>query len=135
MRTTPAWTPPQSSADAITCAAALSARSSARRTASSALPVQCSASLEFDLEGEIELGRRHESSGALEQAHGGGVVLADGRAVAAGREAPPRRGGQVPSSRHPELGAVAAGLLEVVADDLVQLDEFGPCSSSQTAKR
>ena len=42
-------------------------------------------------------------------------------------------GGQVPSRRtahgavigHPELGAVSAGLLEVVAEDFVELDETG----------
>ena len=35
----------------------------------------------------------------------------------------------------PQLGEVAGRLLEVVAQDLVQLDEIGPCSSSQPAKR
>ena len=48
------------------------------------------------------------------------------RAVAGGGQAPPRRGGQLVVVGHPELGAVAAGLLEVVAEDLVQLDELGP---------
>ena len=34
-----------------------------------------------------------------------------------------------------ELLAVAVGLLEVVAEDLVELDERLPCTASQTAKR
>ncbi len=37
----------------------------------------------------------------------------------------PRPRGQLVVCGQPELGAVAAGLLEVVAEDLVQLDELG----------
>ena len=122
----PAWILPQSSPTRSPAAAARSARASARRSASSPLPAQSRASHELGLEGEVELGRRHERGGALEQAHGGAVVLAEGRAVAAGRQAPPRRRGQLVVVGQPELGAVAAGLLEVVAEDLVQLDELGP---------
>ena len=94
------------------------------RVVAPACPEQGVAELGF--EGEVDLGRRYERGGALEQADGGAVVLAEGRAVAAGGQAPPRRRGQLVVGGHPELGAVAAGLLEVVAEDLVQLDELGP---------
>ena len=47
---------------------------------------------ELDLEGQVELGRRDEGGGALEQADGGAVVLAEGRAVAARHQVSPRRG-------------------------------------------
>ncbi len=80
---------------------------------------------DVDLEGDVELGRGHKRDGALEQAHGGGVVLPELRPAAGGGQAPPRRRGQLFVGRHPELGSVAAGLLEVVAEDLVQLDELG----------
>ena len=46
--------------------------------------------------------------------------------MAAGRQAPPRRRGQLVVCGQPELGAVAAGLLEVVAEDLVQLNQLCP---------
>ena len=45
--------------------------------------------------------------------------------MAAGHEAPPRRGCSIAVVRHPELGAIAHALLEVVAEDLVQLDDLG----------
>ena len=81
---------------------------------------------ELGLEGEVDLVRRQERGGALEQAHGGAVVLPTRRTVAAGRQAPSRRGGQGAVVGRPEIGAVATGDLEVVAEELVQLDEFGP---------
>ena len=56
---------------------------------------------------------------------GGAVVLPERRAAAGGGQAAPRRRGQLAVVGQPELGAVAAGLLEVVAEDLVQLDELG----------
>ena len=45
--------------------------------------------------------------------------------MAACHQVSPRRGRRNAVVGHPELGAVAAGLLEVVAEDLVQLDEVG----------
>jgi hypothetical protein len=63
------------------------------RVVSPACPEQGLA--ELGLEGEVELGRWHEPGGSLEQADGGAVVLAEGRPVAAGRQAPPRRRGQL----------------------------------------
>src|SRR5439155_21596970 len=81
---------------------------------------------DVDLEGEVDLGRGHEWDGALEQAHGGGVVLPELRPAAGGGQAAPGRSGQLVVGRHSELAAVAAGLFEVVAEDLVQLDELGP---------
>ena len=69
--------------------------------------------------------RVHERGSALEQADGGAVVRPNLRAATGGRQAPPRRGGQDAVVGRPELSAVAAGLLEVVAEDLVQLDELG----------
>ena len=117
---------PHSSPTRSPAAAARSARASARRSASSPLPAQKSASTSSSLEGEVDLGRRDERGGALEQAHGGAVVLAGAARAAAGGQAPPRRRGQHAVVGQPELDAVAAGLLEVVAEDLVQLDELGP---------
>ena len=77
------------------------------------------------LEGEVDLARRQEHGGALQQARGGTVVLPTRRTVAAGRQAPSRRGRQrVVGS--PEIGAAATGDLEVEAEELVQLDEIGP---------
>ena len=125
-RNMPPWTLPQSSAIRSPAAAARSARESARRSdvVGPACPEQGFA--ELDLDGEVELGRRDERGGALEQADGGAVVLAEGCArSAAGRQPSPRRGGQGAVVGRPELGPVAAGLLEVVAEDLVQLDELG----------
>ena len=90
------------------------------------MPAQNRASTSSSFEGEVDLGRGDERGGALEQAHGGAVVLAELRPVAAGGQAAPRRRGQHVVVGQPELGAVAAGLLEVVAEDLVQLDELGP---------
>ena len=93
-RTTPAWILPQSSP----------IRSPARRgtlgdgicaperIVAPARPEQGFAELDF--EGEVELGRRYERGGALEEAHGGAVVLAKIRAEAGGGQAPPRRRGQ-----------------------------------------
>ena len=63
------------------------------RVVAPACPEQGVAELGF--EGEVELGRRYERGCALEQADSGAVVLAEGRAVAAGRQAPPRRRGQL----------------------------------------
>ena len=81
---------------------------------------------ELELEGEVDLGRGHERGRALEQAHGGAVVLAPGRALAARSETLPCRGGEHGIVGQPELGAVREGLLEVVAEELVELDELGP---------
>jgi hypothetical protein len=46
--------------------------------------------------------------------------------VAARREVPPGGRGECVVTSEPELGPVAAGLLEVVPDDLVQVDERSP---------
>ena len=51
--------------------------------------------LELELEGEVKLGRWDERGGSLVEFHGRAVVLAEGRAVAAGRQASPRRRGQL----------------------------------------
>jgi hypothetical protein len=92
----------------------------AERFVAPACPEQGVAELLF--KGEIELSRRQERGGSLEQAHGRTVVLAEGRAVPASLQAPPGRGAQ-PVVGQPELGAVSAGLFEVVAEDFVQLDK------------
>jgi hypothetical protein len=47
------------------------------------------------------------------------------RAATGGGQAPSCRGCQDAVVGRPELSAVAAGLLEVVAQDLVQLDKLG----------
>ena len=49
---------------------------------------------ELGLEGEVELGRRHERGCALEEARRRPVVLAERRSLAAGGQAAPRRRGQ-----------------------------------------
>ena len=67
---------------------------SARRSASSPLLPEQSVA-ELNLECEVEVGRRDERGGSLVEAHGRVVVLAEGRAAAAGRQAPPRRRGQL----------------------------------------
>ncbi len=46
-----------------------------QRVVGPACPEQCFAELGF--EGEVDLGRRYERGGALEQAHGGAIVLAE----------------------------------------------------------
>ena len=83
--------------------------------------------------GEVELGvdvgpkRPRQRERALEQ-HGSGAL------VASAERAPPRRQQPIPGAKgergvgSAQLGLVAGGLLEVVADDLVQLDEGPPCS-------
>ena len=100
------------------------ARESARRSASSTLPAQNRASHELGFEGEVELGRRHERGCALQEARRRPVVLAERRSLAAGGQAAPRRRGQRVVSGQAELGTVARPLLEVVAEDLVELDEI-----------
>ena len=79
---------------------------------------------EVGLEADVDLGRGHERQGPLDQADGGSVVLPDRRSAAGGGQAPPGRAGQLVVEGHPELGAVEAGLLEVVAEYLVQLDQL-----------
>ena len=81
---------------------------------------------EVNFEGEVEFARRNERGRAFEQADGGGVVLPEDRAMAGRDQAAPRRSGQVSFGGHSQLGAVAAGLLEVVREKLVQLDQPGP---------
>ena len=61
----------------------------------------------------------------LEQADGGALVAAPERAPAGGREALAGALGAARRVGLPELGLVAGGLLEVVAEDLVQLDQLG----------
>ena len=53
------------------------------------------------------------------------VVRAAQRTAPGGGQALPRRRGQLAVLGHPELGPVATGPLEVVAEDLFQLDEVG----------
>ena len=78
----------------------------------------------------------HERGGALEQARRGAVVRASCARSTGGRQAPPRSRGQGAVVGRPQLGAVAAGLFEVVPEELVQLDELGRrARSSQDAKR
>ena len=81
---------------------------------------------EIVLEGDVDLVRRHERCGSLQQVRSREVVDPRERPAAGGRQSPPRRRRQCDVLRCPELGAVATGLLEVVAEDLVQLDELGP---------
>ena len=71
---------------------------------------------------------------ALEQRARGSAVLAPERSPAGGGEPLAGARGQV-VRRLPELAAVGGSLLEVVADDLVQLDELRRARSSQSAKR
>ena len=54
------------------------------------------------------------------------VVLAEGCAVAAGHQVPPRRIGQRAVVGHTELGPVAARLFEVVAEDSSSSTSSGP---------
>jgi len=63
---------------------------------------------------------------APEEVHGGTVVRSEPGAEAGGSQAPPRRAAQLVVGGQPEFVAVATGLFEVVADDLVQLDELAP---------
>ena len=78
---------------------------------------------EVELEHDGEAGRPGQLERPLEQPRGGAVVAAPGCAAAGGRE--PLAGavgqGRVGLS---ELLLVAGGLLEVVAEDLVQLDQL-----------
>ena len=116
---------PHSSPTRSPAAAARSARASARRSASPPLPAQYRASTR-----SVSRARSISPGGTSAAARsnrldGGAVVLPERRAAAAGGQAPPRRRGQLAVAGSPELGAVAAGLLEVVAEDLVQLDELG----------
>jgi hypothetical protein len=76
---------------------------------------------ELELENEVGLGGRMEGDGPLEQAGGGAEVPPNHRTAAAGGQAAPRRRGQLVIGVQPKLGAVTAGLLQVVAEDLVQL--------------
>ena len=80
---------------------------------------------ELGFEGEVELGRRHERGCALQEARRRPVVLAERRSLAAGGQAAPRLRGQRVVEGQSELGTVARRLLEVVAENLVQLDELG----------
>src|SRR5829696_8804395 len=73
---------------------------------------------------EVDLGCGDEHGGALEEARGGLVVLAAGCTASRVGEALPC-GTAKPVLGQPELRAVAARLLEVVAEDLVELDESG----------
>ena len=82
---------------------------------------------EVELELEVELVGGEEGGRAREQIGGrGGSCRTSARRPAAVRRAS-RRQGQRPVDRQSELGAVAAGLLEVVTEDFVQLGERAPC--------
>ena len=78
---------------------------------------------EVDLEQDIEPQRSSQLERALEQHARGAPVLPPERAAAA-RGQPLRGALGKPIRRLTELAPVAHGLLEVVADDLVQLDEL-----------
>ena len=95
----------------------------AERVVALARPAQGVA--ELDLEGEVKLDPRYERGGTLEQADGGAVILAADGAVACGGQAAPSPRCQLVVVGQPELGPVAVGLLEVVAEELVELDERG----------
>ena len=91
---------------------------------------------ELGFEGEVELGRRHERGGALEQAHGGTVVLAEVRAPAGGGQAAPRRRCQRAVVRQRELGSGRARPARSDnREDPSSSTRAVPCSSSQDAKR
>src|SRR6266540_4291144 len=107
VRIRPAWILPHSSPTWSPAAAARSASEFARSSPSPPLPPQYSAST--------------RSTSRARSSSAGGTS-----ASARGGQATPRRGGQQPVDRRPELAAVATGLLEVVAEDLVQLDQLGP---------
>jgi hypothetical protein len=81
---------------------------------------------EIVLEGDVDLVRRHERGRTLEQARRREVVDPRERPAAGGGQPPPRSHRQRDVLRCPQLGAVETGLLEVVAEDLVQLDEPSP---------
>ena len=86
-----AWSLPRSSPTRSPAAEARSARASARRIASSPLPVHEQGVGELDFECEVDLLKGHERDSSLEQVDGSAVVLAEGCTVAGGRQAPPRR--------------------------------------------
>jgi hypothetical protein len=79
---------------------------------------------DLGLESDVELGGRCERGSALEETHDGAVVLTEARAVGGAPEPQTCRRGQPVVGGQPELLPVATGPLEVVADDLIQLDEL-----------
>ena len=78
---------------------------------------------EVELEHDVQACRPGQLEGALEQAGGGSLVAAPERAPAGNRET---LGGSFREDvvALSELAPVAGGLLEVVAEDLVQFDEI-----------
>src|SRR4051812_36363934 len=78
---------------------------------------------EIDLEGEVDLGRRHEGHSPFEQAHRGSEIGSKIRAPTGCSQAAPRSKRQLLVTLQTKLRVVAASLLEVVAEDLVELDE------------
>ena len=83
---------------------------------------------------DVEPQRPRQLERSLEQGLAARSVAAPERASARGGESLARALGQL-RVRLAELRLVASRLLEVVAEDLVQLDESRPRSSSQSAKR
>ena len=94
-----------------------------QRVAASARPEQ--GVHELYLQGDVELGRGYEHGGPLEQADGGPLVTSEPRPPPGRGQATPRCRSQFVVGVQAELIAVAPGLLEVVAEKLVQLDQSG----------
>ena len=78
-----------------------------------------------DREGDVNLVWRHERRRALEQVHRSRQILTDQRPAACRCEPGPRHCAECVVARRAELDAVTTSLLEVVAEDFVQLDEIG----------
>ena len=83
----------------------------------------CKSVSKLELEDEVDPGRGNQSGRALEQADGSAVVLAPGCPLTARSQALPCGGGERGIVGKVELGAVRECLLEVVAEDLVELHE------------
>ena len=127
--------PPAELADPVARAAARSA-SGIRATERVFAPTRPEQGIaELGLESQVELAPTVRARRRVVEARRRAVVLAPGRAMAAGGQAPPRRRGQRVVVGQSELVAVQESLSEVVAEDLVQLDELGAVRSSHVAKR
>ncbi len=89
---------------------------------------------EVELEHDVHPRRPGQLERTLEQSGGGALVAPPERAPAGGGE-PLARALRKRCVGLAELALVADGLLEVVAEDLVQLDQLLAALSSQSAKR
>src|SRR5215211_1187708 len=78
---------------------------------------------EGQLEWHVDLSRRYEGGGALEQVQGGAEVLPRQGPATGGGQVAPRRICQPGVVVQAELAAVAPCLLQVIAEELLQLDK------------